>query len=567
MINTRLLNYVPNSKKNILLTLLFQIINLLATIAFTIILVTNISEYLNTKVINYLNIVILVILIFIRLGLTYLINTYSYKASAFVKSTFRQLIYDKLIDLKENYQKDISSAKLLQLSIEGVEQLEVYFSNYLPQFFYALLAPIILFTYFSFISFNIGLILFLVVFLIPITIIIVQKIAKKILSKYWGEYTKLGDNFLENLYALPTLKVYQADDDIANKMNSQAEVFRKITMKVLQMQLNSIIVMDTIAYAGSAIGIVLAINGYLNNDITLTNSLIITLLSVEFFLPLRLLGSYFHIASNGLAASKLMFQLLDTKSINNKTNTILDTNIKFIDLSYKYQDKLVLDNLNLTINKNTLTSIVGLSGSGKSTLAYIISGIKDDYLGVVEIGKQNLHTVSRENIAKKVALVTVDSYLFDGTIKENLLIANNKASDELLYEVLKLVKLDEFIKSEKGLDTILLENGKNFSNGQRQRLALARSLLANKDIYIFDEATSNIDTISEDIIIEVISSLKQTKTVILISHRLANVINSDNIIVLDNGKVIETGNHDSLLKLKGNYYKLYNTQVELIKKV
>ena len=347
-------------------------------------------------------------------------------------------------------------------------------------------------------------------------------------------------------------------------MNIQAERFRIVTMKVLSMQLNSIIVMDIVAYGGAGLGIVFACSEFAIGNTDIAGCLTIILLSAEFFLPLRILGSYFHIAMNGIAASKKIFDLLDIKDKKDKIETITNTNIKIKNLNFSYNDnKQILKNINLYIPQNSFVSIVGESGCGKSTIAGILTVINENYSGSVKIGDKELSEINEKNLYENISLISANSYIFKGTVKDNLLMAKPKASDNELWEVLEKVNLKEFLKSENGLETKTLEKGSNFSGGQCQRLALARALLHNANIYIFDEATSNIDTESEEKIMEVLYELRKTKTIILISHRLANVIKSDIIYVLKSGKIEEFGTHKVLLQNKSIYENLFTTQAKL----
>ena len=568
MFNKQLLNIIPNAKKHIINNVLFQIIGLVSNILLMLI----ISFLINNLLINQLTtitvikfIVIAFALVCIKVSFGYLAKKQGFLASKTVKKTLRSKIYEKIVNLKGKYNNNFSSAELLQTSVEGVEQLEIYFENYLPQLFYSMVAPVILFMVFSFISIKISLALFICVPLIPITIIIIQKIAKKLLSKYWGEYSGLADNFLENLQGLNTLKIYSSDNFKHKQMNKQAERFRIVTMKVLSMQLNSIIVMDIVAYGGSALGIIISLFELSNGNINMFGAISVILLSVDFFLPLRILGSYFHIAMNGISASKKIFKFLNIKNKEDKTKNI---NINNIDinmekLSFSYNNNDVLKNININIPKNSFVSIVGKSGSGKSTIAGILMGLNENYNGNIKIGEIELNDINNENLLKNITLVSANSYIFKGTVKDNLLMANINATDNELWEVLKKVNLDKFLLSEKGLNTLLLENGSNFSGGQCQRLAIARALLHNSEIYIFDEATSNIDSVSENEIMQVIFELSKSKTIILISHRLLNVVNSNKIYVLKDGIIIEKGTHKELLLIDNYYANLWKTQQDL----
>lgn len=568
MINKRLIDLVPESRKHILKNVIYQWVSLVCNIVIMFL----IADMLNNLIKNTFNhkvfltvIFIIFVCVILRFICTMKFNKESFLASKSVKKTLRELIYKKILNLGSGYSENISTAEVVQASVEGVEHLEVYFASYLPQLFYSLLAPITLFFVLSFVSFKSALILLLCVPLIPLSIILVQKFAKKLLNKYWGQYTKLGDSFLENLQGLTTLKIYQSDKYKHDEMNKEAEHFRKITMKVLTMQLNSITLMDLIAYGGAALGVIIAVIEYSKGNIDFLGCFVIIMLAADFFLPLRLLGSYFHVAMNGMAASEKIFSLLDLPVDDEKSNIISEKeDIKINNLTYSYDGKRkVLENINMSFPNNSFTSIVGESGCGKSTIVSIIMGRNKSYLGSVSIGEYEINNISKKSLMKNITLISNKSYIFKGTVRDNLLIGNPNADDNKLWDVLKMVNLDKFIKSENGLDTCLDEKGSNFSGGQCQRLALARAILHDSEVYIFDEATSNIDVESENDIMKFLYKFSKIKTVILVSHRLANVIKSDNIYVLDKGKLVENGKHKELLSNCNVYSKLWNSQKDL----
>lgn len=433
-------------------------------------------------------------------------------------------------------------------------------------FFYSVISPIILFAVLSTISVKASLILILCVPLIPISIILIVKIAKKILKKYWGSYSNLGELFLENLHGLTTLKIYQADEIKNKEMNIQAENFRIATMNVLKMQLNSITVMDIIAYGGAALGIIISVKEFINGNINLAGAFSIIMLSAEFFIPLRLLGSFFHIAMDGIAASEKMFEILDLEEDNKRINKIdsKNENIIISNLNFGYnEEKTILKNINMTIKEKSFISIVGQSGSGKSTLAGLISLRNENYSGSIKIGEIELSSIDKNDLNKKIVVVDHNGYLFEGNIYENLKMAGENITEERMNEVLKRVGLYDFLQSENGLQTKITEKASNLSGGQKQRLAIARAILYGGDIYIFDEATSNVDVDSEENIINIIKEISKTKTVILISHRLYNYRFSDIIYFLKDGTIKEEGSHEELIKLNGEYANIYNEQIKL----
>lgn len=572
MIKTRLIEQVPSSKKYIALTVLAQWLKTVANIVMIFILSNLLAQVLDGKAFDfkrllpYLGAIAAVMLVRYLCG--YASSQTSFFASSEVKKVLRQKMYKKLARMGASYSEKVSTSEVLQVFVEGVDQLELYFGKYLPQFFFAMLAPITLFAVLVFVSWKASVVLLICVPLIPLSIVAVQKIAKRLLSKYWGVYTNLGDTFLENIQGLTTLKVYQADERKNVEMNEKAEEFRRITMKVLTMQLNSVSVMDIVAYAGSAVGVVIAIIQVKNGTITLPQAFLIIMLAADFFLPLRLLGSFFHVAMNGMAASDKLFKLLDTKEDEHGTEIPenLDGNIEIKDLSFSYDnEKTVLNDISATFKKHELISIVGESGCGKSTLASLLCGTTKGYIGSITIGDVEIKDIDEKTLMNNITAVNFNSYIFAGTVRENMLIADKSASDEKMIEALKMVNLWSFLSEQDGLDTKLNQQGSNFSGGQRQRLAIARALLHNTPIYVFDEVTSNIDAESENDIMAVIHNMAKIKTVILISHRLENVVGSDKILLLDKGKIEESGTHSELMSFNKKYKLMYSTQAELEK--
>ena len=569
MIKKRLIYLLKDSKKYIVYDILFKLLGLFSQIimVFTITRVIQKAMYLNltnTDILMFF--IIFCLVLFIRVFSDKMSTRCSYLASCDVKIILRKKIYEKLLKLGTSYRQKVSTAEVVQITTEGVEQLEVYFGKYLPQFFYSMIAPVILFIVLSFISFKVSVILLIFVPLIPLSIVMVAKIAKKLLSKYWNTYTGLGDSFLENLQGLTTLKIYRADEDRSIKMDKEATKFRKVTMKVLIMQLNSISVMDIVAFGGASIGMILSVIEVINKNITFSNALMIILLASDFFIPVRLLGSFFHISMNAMAACDKIFYLLDLEEMKNGKKVCDEKNmqIEFSNVSFSYDEKRdILKNINITFNKNKITSLVGKSGSGKSTIANIISGKIKNFKGDIFISKIKLLDIDEKNLLKNITIVSHNSYIFKGTVRENLLMADENLTDFQMNKALKQVNLFDFLQRENGLDTKILEKGSNFSGGQLQRLAIARAILKNSSVYIFDEATSNIDSESEKMIMKVIFELAKEKTIILISHKLSNVIYSDNIYFIEDGEIVASGKHKELLEKNKDYKKLYDLQYEL----
>ena len=599
MFHKRLLREFPENRKCVAGIVAAQWVSLLANVTLMFALAQFVGDLLAAGEKGApSNSVVMLLTVFaaafaVRLLAANVADRLSYQASTRVKRRLRERVYEKLMQLKTGYRDTVTTSEAVQVSTEGVDQLEIYFGKYVPQFFYSLLAPLTLFVIVGMMSLKVAGVLLLCVPLIPVSIVAVQKFAKRLLAKYWGTYTGLGDTFLENLQGLVTLKIYQADERYAKKMDEEAEKFRKVTMRVLIMQLNSISVMDLVAYGGAAVGILLGVLELRRGEITVVECLFIIMVSAEFFLPLRLLGSFFHIAMNGNAAADKIFRLLDAPVPQDGSITVTNGNeIKFTDVTFGYEDdKRVLSQVNFTVPERSFIALVGESGCGKSTIASLLMGdnrLPEDSAvegasgaensgsavegasgaensGSVTIGGVPVTELSGETLYRKVTRVRHDSYLFAGTVFDNLKMGNEDAGIREMEDALRCVDLYDTIMEKGGLRMPVEEKASNLSGGQKQRLALARALLHDSDIYIFDEATSNIDVESENKIMEVVQGLAHNKTVLLISHRLANVVAADRILVLKAGEegIAECGTHDELMAQKGYYCKLYETQQEL----
>lgn len=569
MIKTKLIKLLADSKKYIVYNVFWQWAALISQIIIVYI-IANIIAKLPVSL-NYMDVVKLLAALAVRFVSDRLASMASYRASVDVKRVLREKIFDKLLRLGSSYNEQIATSQVVQLATEGVEQLETYFGKYIPQLFYSLLAPVTLFAVLAFVSVKAAAVLLICVPLIPVSIVAVQKFAKKLLNKYWGIYTELGDSFLENLQGLTTLKIYKADEMKARQMDEEAQRFRNVTMKVLTMQLNSTSVMDIMAYGGAATGMVVAVSEYYTGNIDAAGAVMIVFLAAEFFLPLRLLGSFFHIAMNGMAASDRIFELLDMHEDDNSETAVINgadegIEIDISNLSFSYDgERNVLENISFELKNGSFVSLVGESGCGKSTIAGILMKRVTGWKGSVTVNGQDIRNISDIDIMKNITLVSHDSYLFKGTVRDNLMMGSPMASDDMMTAALKRVNLADFVESEGGLDMQLNERASNLSGGQKQRLAMARALLKDSGVYIFDEATSNIDIESEEMIMSVIRELAKTKSVLLISHRLANVVNSDDIYMLKDGVIVESGTHDELTANKKAYADMYENQMKLEK--
>ena len=568
MIDKRLIRMVPESKKYVAGNVLMQWISLAANVVLMM-SITRFFASLYAKNVTGKDFavfaVIAVMAVTVRFFCAIGASRMGFLSSKKVKKTLREAIYTKLLKLGAAYKEQIRTSEIVQVAVEGVDQLETYFGAYLPQFFYAMLAPLTLFLVLLRVNVPSAVVLFVCVPLIPAAIAAVQTWAKKLLSKYWGQYTALGDTFLENLQGLTTLKIYQADAFKNKEMNEESEKFRKITMKVLTMQLNSITIMDIIAYGGAALGVFFSVTQYQNGEVDLAGALLVILLSADFFIPMRQLGSFFHIAMNGMAASDKIFRFLELPEAPKKAAEFpKNAEIVCENLRFSYEaDREILKGIDLRIPRETFVAIAGESGCGKSTVASILMGRNRGYKGAIQIGDIELSDISESSLMQNITYISHNSYLFQGTIRENLLMGNPDATEDEMWAVLEQTNLAAFLRSEEGLDTKLAEKASNLSGGQCQRLALARALLHDSPVYIFDEATSNIDVESENDIMEQILLLAKKKSVLLISHRLANITKADIIYAMEQDEVKECGTHEELLRKNGLYQKMWTTQQRL----
>ena len=487
-------------------------------------------------------------------------------ASALAKQRVRTLVYDKLVRMGPSYRETVATSEATQLCVEGIEQLEAYFGSYLPQLFYSLIASVTLFFCLAPLCTPAAVVLLCCVPLIPISLMAVMKIAKRIMGDYWHSYTDLGALFLESIQGLTTLKVFRADEERHRRMNEEAEKFRKATMRLLTMQLNSVIVMDIFAFAGAAAGIVVMLNSYAVGTVTFAGAFAFVFLAADFFIPLLTLGSFFHTATGGMAAAERMYRIIDAPepACGTQAVTCTSVGIECRNVSYSYDGtRTVLQNADFTARPGGFVGITGASGSGKSTLAGILTGANLSYTGSVTIGGIDLRDISAESLRDTVTYVGFRGFLFAGTVRSNLLMARAGASDDELWEALSRCRIDDFVRRSGGLDAPVSAEGTNLSGGQRQRLAMARALLHDTPVYIFDEATSNIDADSEAAIIDAVAELARTKTVVMVSHRLAALRGCDKVYVFEAGRVVQTGTHEELAKQDGPYASLWARQAEL----
>ena len=570
MIDKKLLALLGHNKKYIFYAVGLMIVGLFANLAITASICYAIqyaAEYASSGS-NAQGFILPAVIVIIAMAIRYVtsrsIGDLKDTLGRNVKKDLRQKIYDKIIKLGVRTTDNMSMAGLTQLSMEGVEQLDLYYSAYIPQFFYAMIAPIILFIVTVRINWAVALVLLACVPLIPMSIIAVSRYAKKIFAKYWGKYTSMGDSFLDSVQGLKELKIFQADAAQNIKMNETSEEFRKITMKVLVMQLASTTIMDMVAYGGAGLGIALTIHAVVNGNLSAYAALFLILVAVDFFLPLRAFGSAFHIAMNGASAGNKILSLLAQPDPVWGSETVDSTEITVKDVTFSYDGKRdVLKHASMNFDSTGMHAIVGESGSGKSTIVNLLLGAYHPQQGSILVGDKLLEILSRDAYYSHISVVSYNTYIFNETIRQNFALAKANVTDEEIYNALKKVNLYDFIIDNGGLDKVITEDAANISGGQKQRLALAINLVANKDIYIFDEATSNIDIESEAIIMNNIKELSKEKAVIVISHRLANVIAADTIYYIEDGEVKEHGTHEELMSMHEGYAKLYTTQKNL----
>lgn len=570
MIDKKLLQLLGDNKKYIYYTVSFMIVGLFANICITasicyaINFAIHYEEYSGGVTLFLLPAFCGIVGIFVRYVCTRIVGDLKDLLGRKAKKDLRQRVYHKILRMGIHTTDGMSMAGLTQVAMEGIEQLDLYYASYIPQFFYAMLAPLVLFGITVGIEWRVAVVLLCCVPLIPISIVVVSKYAKKIFAKYWGKYISMGDGFLDSVQGLKELKIFRADEMQHKKMNKNSEEFRKITMKVLVMQLASTTIMDLVAYGGAALGIAMAILSVVKWELSPIAALFLILVAVDFFLPLRAFGSAFHIAMNGASAGNKILSLLESPDPVWGEEKVTDAEIRLENVTFSYDEtRDILKNVSLVFPKTGMTAIVGESGCGKSTVVNLLCGAFRPNSGLVTVGGKALESLSRECYYARLCVVSYNTYIFNETVRENFLLANNAVTDAEIYAALEKVNLADFIRESGGLDKVITEDAANISGGQKQRLALAINLAADKDIYIFDEATSNIDIESETIIMKNIRILSKTKAVIVISHRLANVVQADLIYYMESGERKECGSHNDLMSFGGGYAKLYTIQKNL----
>ena len=527
------------------------------------------------------------------------------------KLALREQLFNKMLAIGPSYSQHISTADVVQSAGEGIEQIQSFFELFLPQLFYAILAPVTLFFIVAPINMPTAVTLLVCAPLIVLIVGMVAMRAARVFKKYWGKYTDMGSVFLDNVQGLETLKTFDADAHAAKKMNEQAEQFRVMTMNVLQIQLRSLTAMDVVAYGGAAAGVGVAIRQYASGAaLPLAGVLLIVLLSADFFIPLRQLGSFFHVAMNGMTSTKRIFALLDTPIPAHGMQEMPEfgasdngVDVCFDDMSFRYVDVnadaaaaadtavtadmetgktglskdddgsvVALHGVSFTARRGRVTAIVGPSGSGKSTAVELLSGNLSGYEGRMWLLSGNagnnstqryqINDLSIESLTREIVIVAAQSHLFAGTLRDNLLMAKPDATESELWQALEAAHIDEFVRAQsQELDLAIEQGASNLSGGQKQRIAIARALLRESAVYIFDEATSSVDVESETLILQTIRALaNRGKTVIMVTHRMANAADADHVVVFERGRVAEQGMHAELMCANGTYAKLFHAQ-------
>lgn len=563
MFDKDLIKLIGPNKKYVVYTVLFMMLGMLANLGITASICLALYYVMENRPVAMLvyPAVAAVVAILIRYVAARRTGTLKDVLGRSVKKDLRDRTYRKILKLGVKSTDDMNMAGLTQVAMEGIEQLDLYYSTYLPQFFFSMTAPLVLFGVCVWIDWRISLVLLACVPLIPVSIVAVSKYAKKIFAKYWGKYTSMGDGFLDSVQGLKELKIFQADAARQDKMNRNAEEFRKITMKVLVMQLASTTIMDLVAFGGAGAGIALAVTGLMKGWLLPAAALFLILVAVEFFLPLRALGSAFHVAMNGASAGKKIVALLNAEDPVWGTRTAEGEGLCLQNVTFSYDGRReVLKDVTMSFMAKGMTAIVGESGCGKSTVINLLIGARRPQRGAVLLGGDDIACLSRESYYARLAAVSYNTYLFNDTVRKNFELAKRDVTDGEIYAALQKVNLADFVRENGGLDKVITEDAGNISGGQKQRLSLAVNLVADKDIYLFDEATSNIDVESEAIIMHNIKEMSKKKSVVVISHRLANVVPADKIYFMREGAVTESGSHAELIGRKGDYAKLFEAQ-------
>ena len=487
-------------------------------------------------------------------------NYFSHKISKQVRNTLRKEIYNKVEKLSLNYTEAVNTGSLLVMNSSSIVNIEFYFNKFVPQMFATLFIVLSSFVIYGKIHILLFIAMLLLYPLIPVSIMIIIKKSKKANKKNFSDFLSLSEVFYDRLSGFTTAKIYGKEDNVASDVDTRSAKYRKSTMALLRHQLNSINVMDAITYVSIFVLSIIAI--FVVKDQKLIIFVIVA--TLECFKPLRALGGLFHISMKGNVELDNIYKLLDHPE-QEKDETIeveAGKNIVLNNVSFSYGEETTLENINMLFKPGTKTALVGESGSGKSTIIKLILGLNSNYSGSIKYDNFNIDTIPTREMSKITTLITNDSYLVKGTIREHLSVRKNITEEEM-YNALEKVNLKDFVEEHGGLDYELTIGAANLSGGQRQRLLAAKAILKDSYLYILDEAVSNIDDYSKEIVLNAFDSIKEGKIIIVISHDLETIVNADNIYVLKDKKIIEEGTHAELIEENSLYRKLFTDQQQL----
>ena len=487
-------------------------------------------------------------------------NYFSHKISKQVRNTLRKEIYNKVEKLSLNYTEAVNTGSLLVMNSSSIVNIEFYFNKFVPQMFATLFIVLSSFVIYGKIHILLFIAMLLLYPLIPVSIMIIIKKSKKANKKNFSDFLSLSEVFYDRLSGFTTAKIYGKEDNVAGDVDTRSAKYRKSTMALLRHQLNSINVMDAITYISIFVLSIIAIFAVKDQKLIV----FVIVASLECFKPLRALGGLFHISMKGNVELDNIYKLLDHPE-QEKDETIeveAGKNIVLNNVSFSYGEETTLENINMLFKPGTKTALVGESGSGKSTIIKLILGLNSNYSGSIKYDNFNIDTIPTREMSKITTLITNDSYLVKGTIREHLSVRKNITEEEM-YNALEKVNLKNFVEEHGGLDYELAIGAANLSGGQRQRLLAAKAILKDSYLYILDEAVSNIDDYSKEIVLNAFDSIKEGKIIIVISHDLETIANSDNIYVLKDKKIIEEGTHAELIEENSLYRKLFTDQQQL----
>ena len=568
MLDKYLFKSIGKAKKYILSSVFMMMLRVVGTalLAFAF---GSLAEALYSKsAIDIKKLLIIFVLgIVIRVLALYKVTDYQSNIIGEVKGKLRERLITKAASIGPSYKEQISTATLINLGSDTIEQLQNYYGRFLPEYYGAFGASLVNFAILSYIDWRVGLVFLVLMPIIPLLLKFILTMVGRMQKKYWRKYQDVGELFLDSLQGITALKIFRADMRRAEELDEKAEDFRNETMRILAMQLNSITLIEWIAYGSSIACIFTSLYVYTKTGLALNFLIMILIMSMDAFRPMITLTSSFHVAMTGVAAGKTLIDFLELKEDDREAQFPNDKDLKLSvkNLSYKYPDgdSYALNNITIDFPTQGYIALVGESGSGKSTLAKLISAAMRGTSGDVFIGSAPYTELASASIAKNINRITHNAHIFEGTLRENIVMAMDDVSDSAIYTALKKVNLYDEIMDKGGLEMPLSSGGLNLSGGQRQRLALARAMVYDPKIFIFDEATSNIDIESEEIILDNIKEIAKEKLVIIVSHRLSSIKDADKIYVMAKANLVEEGTHETLMKQCGEYRRIYDAQESL----